>query len=135
MRAATVTIACPACGTELDRLGPGPWSAQQPGITGRRGYHVPWYAFPVVSLVELATKAVDPDPTARTEFIRSDLGLPYEPAGSRITDAMLRALSTELPNHVLPAGPWWQTTMGGTSARASTTGSRRPGQTGSATCG
>ncbi len=109
---ATMDVVCPHCGQPLDRFADGRWVARAPAVTRIRGYQVPALCFPSVSLNELAVHAVDPDPTARTEFFRSDLGLPYEAAGSRVTIAMLQALSAELPGGKLPDGPWRQTTMG-----------------------
>jgi hypothetical protein len=113
VRSATFTVTCPACRGELDRLGEGRWRATHPEVTGIRGYHVPALSFPAISLVELAVLAIDPDPTVQTEFHRSDLGRPYEPAGARVTDDMLQQLSHELPAGVLPpAMAWHNTTMG-----------------------
>jgi hypothetical protein len=112
LRDALFTVHCPTCAAELDRTGDGRWTARRPDVTGLRGYHIPALSFETVSLVDLAIAATSDDPTVVTEFYRSDLGLPYEPAGSRITDDMLKQLSHELDGGVLPAGPWRNTTMG-----------------------
>lgn len=112
LRRADLAVFCPSCGDELDRFAPGRWVARQPDVLGIRGYWVPALCFPSVSLTELVVAAVDQDPTAKTEFYRSDLGLPYEPSGSRMTSEMLKQLSHELTGGELPAAVWRQTTMG-----------------------
>lgn len=112
LRRADMTVACPACGSDMDRFAAGRWVDRAPDVVGIRGYWVPALCFPTVTLTELAVAAVDESPTARSEFYRSDLGLPYEPAGSRITTDMLKQLSHELPGGVLPPAAWRSTTMG-----------------------
>lgn len=112
---AEVHVACPGCRQPLadaDRFGPGRWVARRPEVTRVRGYHVPWFAFPSVSLRDLCIAAISTDPEQTIEFYRSDLGLPYEPKGSRVTEEMLRKLSAELEGGRLPAGPWRNVTMG-----------------------
>lgn len=101
-----VTVACPTCHRAIDPCGPGRWIARQPDVA-LRGYQIPALSFPTIDLAELVTNALSDDPTVITEFYRSDLGLPYEPAGSRVTDVMLAQLDTDVS-----AGPWRQTTMG-----------------------
>jgi Phage terminase large subunit (GpA) len=101
-----ISVACPACRQSLkdaDRYGPGRWVQRRPEITRVRGYHVPALSFPSVSLTDLCVAAISPDPEKIIEFYRSDLGLPYEPAGSRITEEMLKQLSTDLEAGRLPA--------------------------------
>jgi hypothetical protein len=110
--AADITVACPSCRGALDRFGEGRWTARRPEVTRIRGYHVPALCFPSVSLAELCVTAVSDDPNEVAEFYRSDLGLPYEPAGSRVTEAMLKQLSAPLDHGRLPAGPWTDVTMG-----------------------
>lgn len=112
LRAAKMAVACPSCKVDLDRCADGRWTQRQPHIKGIRGYHVPSLCFPSVSLNDLAVNAVSTDPSQVTEFYRSDLGLPYEPAGSRITADMLNQLSHELVNGQLPDALWSNTTMG-----------------------
>jgi hypothetical protein len=111
-----VTVACPSCQENLpdeDRFGKGRWVSRRPEITRIRGYHVPALCFPSVSLSELAVSAISTDPEQILEFFRSDLGIPYEPKGARITDAMLKQLSVELDNGRLPGGmTWTNVTMG-----------------------
>lgn len=110
---AQMTVICPSCKGILDRCGPGRWRAKEPQNTVVRGYHIPWWPFPFVSLNDLAKNAISTNPTEVEEFYRSDLGLPYEPQGARITDAMMQALANDLPHGKLPADfIWTKTTMG-----------------------
>lgn len=109
---AEIAIHCPACREQIDRCGPGRWRAKHPENTIVRGYWVPWWPFSFVSLTTLALRAISTDPGEVEEFYRSDLGLPYEAAGSRITDAMMQALN-DLDGGRLPADVLWsRTTMG-----------------------
>lgn len=110
-----ITVSCPSCRKDLSdaaRYGKGRWVARRPDVTRIRGYHVPWFAFPSVKLNELCINAISTDPEQTIEFYRSDLGIPYEPKGSRVTLEMLKQLSAELDNGLLPAGPWTNVTMG-----------------------
>lgn len=113
---AAPAVNCPSCREALsdaDRFGKGRWVARRPEITRVRGYHVPWFAFPSVSLKELCVAAISTDPEQVIEFYRSDLGVPYEPAGSRITQEILKKLSTDLEGGVLPSSAVWRNvTMG-----------------------
>ncbi|MGE3267099.1 MAG: terminase gpA endonuclease subunit [Chloroflexota bacterium] len=112
---ADVALACPVCQESLstaERCAPGRWRAEAPEITGLRGYWVPWWPFPVCDLARLAITAISQDPSQIEELYRSDLGLPYEVGGSRITREQLAALSHELPNGLLPDLSWHSTTMG-----------------------
>lgn len=106
------SVACPSCKGTLDRFGPGRWIARRPEVTTLRGYHVPALCFPAVSLEELGLSAISKDPTVLTEFYRSDLGLPYTAAGSRVTVEMLLKLFAELDGGELPATQWTRVTMG-----------------------
>lgn len=113
IRRATITTVCPNCRQPIDRCGPGRWRARHPEVTGIRGYHIPWYAFASVDLTALAVASIRTDPAQVAEFYRSDLGLPYAPAGAQITAGMLQQLSHELPGGRLPEDATWrQTTMG-----------------------
>ena len=112
---AEILVACPSCHERLldkDRFGPGRFVARRPEITRIRGYHVPALSFPSVSLVELAIAAISIDAEKILEFYRSDLGLPFEPSDSRVTETMLKQLSAELERGKLPAGPFTKATMG-----------------------
>jgi phage terminase large subunit GpA-like protein len=115
IRASEVRLSCPSCGdpiSDAERISPGRWRAEAPEVLGLRGYHVPWWPFPVVDLLEYAVTAVSQDPSELTEFYRSDLGLPYESSGSRITREMLASLSHGLEGGLLPEAAWRDTTMG-----------------------
>jgi hypothetical protein len=112
IRQGTVSVHCPLCHAHLDPAGPGRWHAKYPERTGVRGYWVPALAFPNVSIMQLCLDAVSQDPTVRTEFYRSGLGIPYSAHGSRITRDMLAGLSHELPNGLPRFAIWSQTSMG-----------------------
>jgi len=115
VRSGKVALHCPACRAPLsddERCAAGRWRATHPDVQGIRGYHIPWWPFPVVDLVEYAVTSVSTDPSDLTELYRSDLGLPYEPSGSRITDMMLGQLSRDLPGGLLPVTSWSDVTMG-----------------------
>lgn len=111
VRSAEVVVHCPSCGagwSEVDRVVEGRWTAVNPAVAGLRGYHVPALAFAVADLRSMAAAACSRDPSEVEELYRSDLGLPYEVSGSRITVAMM-ALLDEGP---LPDGPWSDVSMG-----------------------
>lgn len=106
------SVTCPNCRKGIDRFGAGRWRALRPDIKTLRGYHIPSLCFPAISLEELGARAISKDPTVLTEFYRSDLGLPYTAAGSRVTDEMLLKLFAGLPNGRLPESRWLAVTMG-----------------------
>lgn len=106
------TVRCPNCKETLDRFGEGRWRALKPEVKTLRGYHIPALCFPAISLEELGMRAISKDPTVLTEFYRSDLGLPYTAAGSRVTFDMLLKLFVGLPNGRLPQSQWLTVTMG-----------------------
>ena len=110
--AAKWSVACPGCRAAIDRFGQGRWRMLHPEITTLRGYHIPALCFPAISLTELGQSAVSKDPTVLTEFYRSDLGLPYTAAGSRVTLDMLLKLFVDLPGGRLPDARWSAVTMG-----------------------
>lgn len=115
IRMSEVSLYCPSCSeplTEAERCAVGQWRAEQPEVTGLRGYQIPWWPFPVVDLMTYAVTAVSQNPSDLTELYRSDLGQPYDAAGSRITEMMLGQLSHDLPGGVLPVTSWEGTTMG-----------------------
>jgi phage terminase large subunit GpA-like protein len=115
IRASDVRLHCPSCQSALsdeERIAPGRWRAEMPDVTGLRGYWIPWWPFPVADLVQYAVTAVSQDPSELTELYRSDLGLPYESSGSRITREMLAALSADMAGGVLPDLTWLDTTLG-----------------------
>lgn len=115
LRHADALLACPSCRAPLDdaaRCTEGRWRALAPEITGLRGYQIPALCWPFMSLRALAVAAVSQDPSELQEFYRSDLGVPYEPAGSRVTQAMLQQLGHRLLGGLAPATPPASCTMG-----------------------
>jgi predicted RNA-binding Zn-ribbon protein involved in translation (DUF1610 family) len=101
-----VALTCPSCGHELtkeERCADGRWEARQER-SPIRGYHIPWWPFPMVNLAAFAAKAASPMPEAITEFWRSDLGKPFSPSGASISREMIMQASAELDNGQLP----WQ---------------------------
>ncbi len=113
LHVASMDVACPTCREPIDTLGEGRWTPRAPERKRVRGYSVPALSCGKVNLNRMAVKAVSQDPEKLQEFFRSDLGLPYEPKGARVTDAMLKQLSTGLPNGLLPTGVRWRNvTMG-----------------------
>ena len=106
------SVSCPNCKKEIDRLGPGQWRATNPEATLWHGYHIPALCFPSVRLEELALLAVNPDPLVKTEFYRSDLGIPFAPADSRLTAAMLKQLAVDFDEQAFNSMKWTRTTMG-----------------------
>lgn len=112
LKVASMTVACPSCQGDIDRCGPGRWTARNPDVTTVRGYHVPSLCFGNIDLHYLAARAIKTDPTEVEEFYRSDLGFPHEAGGSRVTLAMLQQLSSELEGGELPEGTWTRTVMG-----------------------
>lgn len=115
LKGMTYTVHCPNCSIAIpdnDRYTLGAWVSEQPEVTSIRGYKVPALCFPSCRLNELAANSVSFDPTVITEFYRSDLGIPYEPEGSRLTETQIKAMSDELDGGVMPSGGWYNTTMG-----------------------
>lgn len=112
----TPSLHCPQCRgaiSDAERCAPGRWVAREPGIKNLRGYHIPALPFPMTDLARLVQSAVSTDPGEQTEFWRSDLGIPYDAAGSRVTEALMAALDHNLPGGEAPAtGPWLNPTMG-----------------------
>lgn len=103
--AGSVVLHCPSCDapvSEEQRLARGEWVALEPSITYARGYHIPWWAFPVVDLKRYALSAISTDPHEVEQFHQSDLGNAYSTSGARVTVEALLALSTSLPNGRLP---------------------------------
>lgn len=113
---ATPALTCPQCRGEVSDVGrcaEGRWVAREPGIKGLRGYHIPTLAFPMADLARLVQSAVSTDPSEQTEFWRSDLGIPFDASGSRVTEALLAALDHRLAGGLAPEhGPWLDATMG-----------------------
>lgn len=109
---ARMHVACPNCKVPVDTFGPGRWTKRRPEVESVSGYYVPPLSVGKVDLNRLAVTSISADPSELTEFYRSDLGLPYSPKGSRVTESMLKMLSAELPQSRLPAARWRDVTMG-----------------------
>ncbi|MGE0131927.1 MAG: phage terminase large subunit family protein [Blastocatellales bacterium] len=105
-------VACPSCQRILDRFGSGRWTAQNPDAKLWHGYRVPALCFPSVKLEELGLLAISTDPTVKTEFYRSDLGIPFAPSDARVSEAMWRALADGYDERFFNATQWTRTTMG-----------------------
>lgn len=84
-----VIIICRHCKKPMDRLSAnGEWVAEFPSNSEYlHGYHISKLFAPGTNLNALWLDSKDP--VKEMEFFNSDLGLPYEPKGSRITDQML----------------------------------------------
>lgn len=111
IRAAEVVLTCPQCKAPVDDLArcvAGEWRADDPRVRTLRGYQIPALAFPMADLPRYALAAVSADPSEQQEFWRSDMGLPYDASGSRITPPMLAALDAELPGGQLPDKQLWR---------------------------
>jgi len=84
-----VIIICrhPKCRKPLNRLSPNAkWVAKYPSLSEHcHGRHISKLFSPVSNLNQMMLDSKDP--LKDQEFYNSDLGLPYEPEGSRLTDA------------------------------------------------
>lgn len=113
---ATVELICPSCGgavTEEERMALGEWSAMAPLAKAVRGYHIPWWPFPIVDLTRFAIAAVSRDPTEVEQFNQQDLGNPYSASGARVTAEGLLNCSIDLENGELPPNAvYTKVTMG-----------------------
>lgn len=114
---ATWTVHCPQCQNVIERTGPGRWIVTNPGARWH-GYHIPSLAFQAVHLEEMALLAVSENPSIKTEFYRSDLGIPFSPVDSRLQIADLLKLSDELPGRALPVDCDWKATVMGVDTGA-----------------
>lgn len=92
-----VIVICRFCKKEIDRLtANAEWVAKNPSITGTcHGYHISKLFSPTGNLNQMWLDSQNP--IKEQEFYNSDLGMPYEPRGSRLTDdAILSATGTHL---------------------------------------
>ncbi len=101
---------CPHCKSEIDRLGEGRWIAK--AKSHLRGYHIPALCFPGIDLKLLALNAIKTAPESIQEFHRSDLGVPFESEGSRVTEEMVKRLSHNLAGGQIPLVDFESVTMG-----------------------
>lgn len=115
LKRAVYTVHCPSCYKTIPddiRFTKGRWEAQRPEVNGIRGYLIPALCFAQCNLANMAVNATSPDPRQVEEFWRQDYGRPFESGGARITADMLKACGAELERGILPAGPFYNTTMG-----------------------
>lgn len=84
-----VIVVCRHCRKPIDRLtSNGEWVAKFPSNGGYcHGYHVSKLFSPLADLNKMMLDSKNP--LKEQEFRNSDLGIPYEPQGSRLTDDIL----------------------------------------------
>lgn len=80
--------ACRKCGQRLNRLGAGRWVATYPD-RDRVGYHLSRLFSHYANLRDILKNLQTTDETKRKETYNQDLGEPYTPKGSKITDTVL----------------------------------------------
>lgn len=84
--------ACKKCGKPLDRMGDGQWVAKYPSKTADLvGYHPSKLCYPRASIKEIVLALQSFDDSKIRECWNQDLGLPYSPAGGKMTDDELNA--------------------------------------------
>lgn len=80
-----VIVICRFCHKPLNRLSSGEWVAKLPSNSGYcHGRHISKLFSPVSDLNQMYLDSKNP--IKEQEFWNSDLGLPYEPKGSKLTD-------------------------------------------------
>jgi hypothetical protein len=84
-------VICKFCGKGMDRLSTNAeWVAKIPSLSKYcHGYQVSKLFTPIADLNQMMLDSKDP--IKEQEFYNSDLGLPYEPKGSKLTDANIDA--------------------------------------------
>jgi len=96
---------CPNCGGELERASQeGEWRANNPDAA-MEGYHISMLCSELNSVAgmwERFQRAIN-DPGLLKQFFNSDLGLPYNAAGNRVTEALLdRCVEDEYQLQIRP---------------------------------
>jgi len=100
-----IAVWCPSCGAAIDRLSA--WEHKRIRFTPRNegsnliGYWIPKLVSHRVSLKSIWERSLSTDPDTVQAFWNNDLGLPYEPTGSRLTTDLIRAcyvLGYEMPD-------------------------------------
>ena len=85
-----VVVVCRKCKKQIDRLANGMWVAKFPSLSNvRHGYHISKLFSPTGNLNQILIDLQSP--LKEQETYNSDLGLPYEPKGSRLTDSAIDA--------------------------------------------
>jgi hypothetical protein len=86
-----ILMICPKCGGQLDRISQkGRWVARNP-LASMEGYHISQLCSPInpiSGMWERFQRGLN-DPGLLQQFFNSDLGLPYNAAGNRVTDTVL----------------------------------------------
>jgi len=86
-----IKIICPHCGGEIDRVSQaGKWVPRNPS-SNIEGYHISMLCSPINSVAGMwkrFQKAIY-DPARLQQFYNSDLGLPYQGIGNRVTENIL----------------------------------------------
>lgn len=94
-------VSCLRCGRELDRLGPGEWVAKFPGRVPV-GFHLTKMFSPLADLTAMVRRLYSVDETVRKEAYNQDWGLPYDPRGGRLSEALLNAARREYGHGPVP---------------------------------
>src|SRR3990167_589343 len=86
---ANAIVICRYCGRALDRLSAdAEWVPKfLNNVTYCHGYHISKLMAPATNLNQMMVDSHDP--VKEQEFFNSDLGLPYEPEGSKLTDELI----------------------------------------------
>jgi hypothetical protein len=89
-RSPVLSVLCAKCERDMDRLAPGEWVAEYPGRDAS-GYHISQLFSGSVSLTEMwaAFERGLANQTELMRFYNSVLGLAYEPAGAKLSPAIL----------------------------------------------
>jgi len=83
-----VMVVCRFCKKPMNRLSVGEWIARLAGNSDYcHGYHVSKLLAPTANLNQMMLDSKNP--VKEQEFWNSDMGLPYEVKGSRLTDAVI----------------------------------------------
>lgn len=104
-----IAVWCPSCGAAIDRLSA--WEHKRIRYRPRNegsdliGYWFPKLVSHRVSLAAIWERSQSTDPDEVQAFWNNDLGLPYEPTGSRLTIDLIR--SCYEPGYQMPdMSPW-----------------------------
>lgn len=97
-RTGEYAVVCRACDRPLDRLGPGEWVATYPD-RDRSTYSISKLFSGAVPIPEIGERFEEGlfDLGALQVFYNSDLGLPYTPKGSKLTDDLIRRAVGDFP--------------------------------------
>lgn len=87
-----VVVICRRCKRTLNCLGAGEWVAERPSLSNYcHGYHTSKLFSPIADLNQMLLDSRNP--LKQQEFWNSDLGLPFKPSGSSLTDDILDTAS------------------------------------------